>query len=220
MKRVLLAGASGMVGNLILQNCIASNEVKEIVSLVRRPSNVNHQKLNEILTEDFSNYEAQEEAFKDIYAAFFSIGVYTGEVPKDQFKIITVDYAVAFAEALKNNSPNANLCLLSGAGADRTEKSRASFAKFKGIAENRISAMGLNFYTFRPGYIYPVEPRKEPNVMYRISRALYPIIKLFGKNASIKSTELADAMFSVGMNGAPQEIIENKDILKLLNNNP
>jgi len=215
MKRVLLAGASGMIGELVLQQCLASPEVKEIVSLVRRSSNYAHEKLQEVVIKDFTEYSAHQECFQNIDAAFFCIGVYTGQVPKPAFKQITVDFAVSFAQNLKNQSPKARICLLSGAGADRTEKSRTAFAKFKGMAENRISALEMEFYTFRPAYIYPVTPRKEPNAMYTLSRMLYPLIKLMGKNASIPSTALAYAMFKVGMQGAEKEILENHEILTL-----
>lgn len=217
MKKVLITGASGMVGNLILQECLHSDEVGEVISLVRKHSGQSHPKLREIPVSDFNDYNEHQEFFQQIDAAFFCIGVYTGQVSKEDFKIITVDFAVAFASALKKGSPNANLCLLSGAGADRTEKSKTAFARFKGMTENRISALNLNFYSFRPAYIFPVSPRKEPNVMYSVSRALYPVIKLFGKNASIKSTELATAMFKVGMQGGNNEILENKDILNIAN---
>jgi uncharacterized protein YbjT (DUF2867 family) len=219
MKKVLIAGASGMIGELILKECLSSDKVEKVISLVRRNSNHSHPKLQEIIIEDFSNYGAHEVLFQNIDAAFFCIGVYTGQVSKQEFKKITVDYAISFAQVLKNNSPNAKICLLSGAGADRTEKSRTAFARFKGIAESKISEFGMEFYTFRPAYIYPVTPRKEPNFMYTISRALYPLIKLFGKNASIPSTQLAKAMFEVGMHGSEKEILENRDILEVLDNN-
>ncbi len=212
MKNVIIAGATGMVGSLILEKCLASDEVAQVVSMVRKKSSVDHPKLKNVIVTNFTDYSDHADMFKNIDAAYFCIGVYTGQVPDEAFREITVDYAVAFAEALKTNSPNANLCLLSGSGADRTEKSRTAFARYKGIAENKISAMDLPFYTFRPGYIYPVTPRKEPNFMYSLSRTLYPLIKLMGKNASIKSTELATAMFNVGMNGGEQEIFENRDI--------
>ncbi len=205
-----------MVGNLILKECLSSDKIDKVISIVRHKSDNNHQKLQEEIITDFSDYSAHHTLFQNIDAAFFCIGVYTGQVPDKEFKTITVDYAISFANALKDNSPGANLCLLSGAGADRKEKSKTAFARYKGIAENSISKLDLSFYAFRPGYIYPVTPRKEPNMMYRISRALYPVIKLLGSNASIKSTELARAMFTVGMNGAKKEILENKDILKTL----
>jgi len=82
------------------------------------------------------------------------------------------------------------------------------------MAENSIAKLPLNFYTFRPGYIYPSEKRSEPNIVYRIMRFCYPLLKLFGNNMSVTSTELASAMYNVGMRGADKEILENKDILK------
>ncbi|MEO0405579.1 MAG: NAD(P)H-binding protein [Bacteroidota bacterium] len=216
MKKVLIAGASGMVGTIILNESLKSDKVRKVVSLVRRPSGLNDSKLLEVLVEGFTDFSQHQDAFENVDAAHFCIGVYTGAVPDDQFKKITVDYAVKFAEALKNNSPNANICLLSGTGADRQEKSRTAFAKYKGMAENAISAMDMNFHAFRPAYIYPVEKRKEPNAMYSITRALYPLIKLFGKNSSIKSTELGQAMFKAGIEGASEEVMENKEILQFL----
>lgn len=214
--RVLLTGGSGMIGDLIVKHCLNSIEITEIKSLVRKPSGTRHSKLKEFVIENFEDYSKHVDLFKDVDIAFFCLGVYTGQVPDDLFKVITVNYAVQFAKALKQVSPNATMCLLSGSGADRTEKSRTSFAKYKGMAENQISALNMKFYTFRPAYIYPVVPRQEPNTGYRISRLLYPIIKIFGKSLSIKSTELALAIFNVGFNGAENEILENREIFNYL----
>lgn len=214
MKNVIIAGASGMIGSLILEQCLSSPNVSQVTSLVRRKTNNKHSKFKEVLINNFSDYSEQTDLFKNIDAAFFCIGVYTGQVSDDKFREITIDYAIAFAEALEVNSPKARLCFLSGAGADRSEKSRAAFARYKGMAENQISELGLSFHAFRPGYIYPVTARKEPNIMYRIMRLFYPLISLGGSNSSIKSTELAIAMFHVGLHGAKQEILENKAILE------
>ena len=214
-KKVIITGSTGVVGSLVLQHCLSSSEITQVISLVRRKTGDNHPKLKEVVISNFADYSAHADLFQKTDIAFFCVGVYTGQVSDEKFKEITVDYAVAFAEALKANSANATLCLLSGAGADRTEKSRVSFAKYKGMAENKISDLKLGgFYTFRPGYIYPVKSRKEPNLMYRISRTLYPLIKLMGNNSSIKSTELATGMFHVGLHGAKHEILENRDILE------
>ena len=204
-----------MIGSLLLECCLTSKEISQVTSLVRKNTNTNHPKLEEVVIPNFKDYSEKGDVFQDVDIAFFCIGVYTGQVPDNEFKEITVDYAVSFADAVKKANPGATLCLLSGAGADRTEKSRTSFARYKGMAENQISQLGLDFYTFRPGYIYPVTPRKEPNVMYRISRALYPLIRMMGPSSSIKSTELASAMFNVGLHGADSEILENKTILQL-----
>ncbi len=214
---VIIAGRSGMIGKLILNDCIGSEKIESITSLVRRPSkSTESAKIKEVLIQDFGNYAGQEGLFQNMDVGFFCIGAYTGQVTNEQFQKITVDYAVAFAEALKEGSPKSTLCMLSGAGADRTEKSKTAFARLKGMAENRISKLGLNFYAFRPGYIYPVTPRTEPNLMYSVSRLLYPLIKLMGSNMSIKSTELAKAMLKVGISGAEKEVLENRDIISQL----
>lgn len=211
--KVIIAGSSGMVGGLILEQCLQSDKITQVISLVRKQSSVpQNKKLQEVVIQDFENYSSQTSLFQDVTAAYFCIGVYTGKESDEQFQKITVNYAVAFAKALKENSPNATLCLLSGAGADRTEKSNAAFARYKGMAENQISELGLKFHAFRPGYIYPVTPRNEPNLMYKISRAIYPILKLFGNGISITSVELANAMFYTGLYGASKEILENRDI--------
>jgi len=212
--KVIIAGSSGMIGNLVLTHCLNSDQVTQVISLVRQPTNLKNPKLNEVVIPDFEDYSLQENLFKEVNTAFFCIGAYTGQVPDDLFKKITVNYAVEFAKAVAKNSPGATLCLLSGAGADRTEKSKTAFARYKGMAENQISKLDLQFYSLRPAYIYPVESRKEPNLAYRIFRALYPVIKLFGNQYTIKSTELAQAIFQVGLHRANQPILENKDILE------
>ena len=217
--KVIITGGSGMVGNLVLTNCLNSDKITEVRSLVRKPTGQKHKKLTEIVITNFEDYSAQENLFKDISAAFFCLGVYTGQVPDDLFKKITVNYAVEFAKTLEKNSPRATLCLLSGAGADKTEKSRTSFALYKGMAENQIAKLNLKFYSFRPAYIYPVDQRKEPNVGYKIIKVLYPIFKLLGDKYSIKSTELANAIFNIGLNGANKQILENQDILIFKNSN-
>ncbi len=211
---VLIVGSTGMIGKLIVQHCINSIEFTDIRCLVRNPSGTTHAKLTEIVIDNFEDYTNHVDLFKDIDVAFFCLGVYTGQVSDEKFKLITVNYAVEFAAVLKQQSPKATLCLLSGMGADRTEKSSTAFAKYKGMAENQISALHLKFYAFRPGYIYPVEKRKEPNLGYQFFRFTYPITKYLGKGASIKSTELAAAMFHVGLKGATTEIIENRAIFQ------
>ncbi|KAA5539673.1 Rossmann-fold NAD(P)-binding domain-containing protein [Adhaeribacter rhizoryzae] len=215
--KVIIAGSTGMVGKLVLNNCLKSDKITEVRSLVRKPTGLKHPKLTEIVIQNFEDYSEHSSLFRDIKVSFFCIGVYTGEVPDELFKKITVNYAVEFANALKRESPEATICLLSGAGADSTEKSKTPFARYKGIAENQISNLNMKFYAFRPAYIYPIEPRQEPNVGYRILRIFYPLLKAFGKKYSITSAELAKAMFNIGLNGAGKQILENQDILEYIN---
>lgn len=216
-KKVLIAGASGMVGSLLLQHCIEDASIGTIISLVRKSSSAIHPKVKEILINDFSDYSNCENDFKGVDFLFFCIGVYTGAVGRPQFRKITVDYPVTLGKAVLSQSPQAHFCLLSGSGADRTEKSKMMFAKDKGAAENQLNALGFaQFYTFRPGYIYPVTPREEPNFTYRLARWLYPIMKAMGPSASITSEELAKAIFFIGQSKQDQEIFENKDMIEWL----
>ena len=214
---IIIAGSTGMIGNLVLNQCLNADKISKVISLVRKPTGLKHEKLIEVVIQNFEDYDEHANLFKDIQCAYFCVGAYTGQFPDEMFKKITINYAVAFAAALKRESNDATICLLSGMGADRTGKSNTSFAKYKGMAENEISALNLKFYTFRPAYIYPVTARKEPNIGYKISRFIYPLLKIFGKSLSVKSTELANAIFNVGINGADKEILENKDIFKYIN---
>jgi uncharacterized protein YbjT (DUF2867 family) len=128
-----------------------------------------------------------------------------------------VDFVQSFANALIAHSPKATFCLLSGAGADQKEKSRMAFARYKGMAENYLLNAGFPAVNlFRPGYIYPVTPRKEPNMMYRITRALYPLLKLFGKGSSITSVQLGTAMAMAAIHGTDKTVLENIDIHNIL----
>ncbi len=215
-KRVIIAGASGMIGSMLLDLCLKDDQIGEVISLVRKPSGVSHAKLKELTVTDFLNYDVFYNEFKGVDIVFYCVGVYTGAVPKDVFRKITVDYPVALGKAIHASSPGARFCLLSGQGADRSEKSRIMFARDKGAAENQLSKTGFaSFHAFRPGYIYPVTKRKEPNFTYRLMRVLYPGVRLMGKKFSVKSTALAKAMFLTGMNGSELEIFENRDIVQL-----
>lgn len=214
---VLMTGATGMIGGLVLKHCLEDDRVAGVTSLMRRPSGIRHQKLTEIVVDDFLEVEALIAPLKPVDAVYYCQGVYTGKVDRDLFYRITVDYPEALARAVQQTGANPRFCLLSGAGADRSETSRTAFAKDKGIIENRLSQMGFrSFHAFRPGYIYPVTPRQEPNFVYRLSRWLYPLIRRMGDGASIRSTELAEAIFRVGIEGHDQEILENSDIIRVV----
>ena len=216
-KHILIAGASGMVGSHLLDICIQSEEIEKVFILSRNPSAHLHQKVKEIIVNDFLNYDKIIPMIQDIDVVFFCVGVYTGAVDRDTFRTITIDYPVELAKAVYTHSPASKFILLSGAGADRTEKSKVMFAKDKGIAENKLfDIYGNHFHSARPGYIYPTIKRNEPNLSYAFFRILYPIIKLLGKKYSITSLELAKAMFAIGMNKQEQTVFENDELRKML----
>lgn len=213
-KNVIITGATGMVGSIVLRECLASDQIETITSITRKSSGIKHEKLTEVIHDDFLHYDTIAEHFRNKDTAYFCLGVYTGQVPDDKFKEITVEYTKVFADALERyNENDVSFCFLSGAGADRTEKSRTSFARYKGMAENYLlSKKFKQLYLFRPMYIYPVKKRVEPNIGYRISRFIYPLMKTFFPNSVITSEWLGKAIFTVGVNGAEKETLENKDI--------
>ena len=215
-KRVIITGATGMVGGCALRICLENPDVSMVTVMGRSRTGINHTRLREFVVEDFTDFSALEESLENQDVALFCLGAYTGAVPDDLFREITVDYTIAFAKALHKASPQAAFCFLSGQGADQTEQSRMSFARYKGAAEKALLEMGFTrVHIFRPGYIYPVTPRKEPNLMYTISRFLYPMLGRVNPNIGIPSENLAAAMVHAGLYGTNENdnpILENKDI--------
>ena len=218
-QRIVLIGATGMVGGEALDMCLERPDVATVTVIGRRSCGRASDKLREHLHEDFMSYESLHDALSDQDGARFCLGAYTGAVADDLFRKITVDFALAFGAALRERSPAASFCLLSGQGADRSERARAAFARYKGAAENGLIALKFpRLYLFRPGYIYPVQPRREPNAMYRVARALYPVLRRLAPNASVTSRDLAGAMLHAALYGVDDQAcvtLENADIRAL-----
>lgn len=212
-KSVLIFGATGMIGDLILNDCLQNNHIHKVVTITRKDLGVKNEKLRSIIHQNFLDFTGIENEFSGIDICYFCLGVYTGAVSNNKFFEITVDYTKSIADALKAKSPNIRFCFLSGMGADLTEKSSLPFAKAKGMAENYLLQIGLgNLFIFRPGYIYPITKRKEPNTFYSIIRWLYPLLNLIYPNIGLSSEQLAKAMFKAGFEDTPTTILENKDI--------
>ena len=149
--------------------------VGSVTSIGRRKLGISHPKLKEVMHQDFADCSALAEALSGQDAAIFCLGTYTGSVSDAELRTITVDYTIEFARVLRGSSPDAAFSFLSGNGADPTGRSRIPFARYKGEAEKALLAAGFpRVYIFRPAYIYPVEPRKEPNFSYRLLRGDLP----------------------------------------------
>jgi uncharacterized protein YbjT (DUF2867 family) len=219
MKRVVIVGASGMVGGYALRCLLEDLAVGGVTSIGRRNLGVSHPKLTEILHSDFADCSPLADALTAHDAAVYCLCAYTGAVPGDELRRITVDFTVEFARVLRTSSPNATFAFLSGSGADPTGRSRTAFARYKGEAEKILSAAGFpHLYLFRPAYIYPVQPRKEPNLSYRVLRAIYPAFRVLLPNQVIRADDLARAMTDAAVR-EPGEgralVLENRDIRHL-----
>jgi uncharacterized protein YbjT (DUF2867 family) len=216
--RLVIVGASGMVGGYTLRYALDNPAVGSVTAIGRRKLGIAHPQLKEVLHQDFADCSALAEALSGQDAAVFCLGTYTGAVSDSDLRKITAGYTVEFARVLRDSSPDAAFSFLSGKGADPTGKSRMAFARYKGEAEKALLAAGFpRVYIFRPAYIYPVEPRKEPNFSYRLLRSVYPVFRVLFPNQVIRADDLAHAMVNVvlGSDTRPSVIFENKDIRAL-----
>src|SRR5579862_9127627 len=195
MKRLVIIGATGMVGGHALRYALDNPAVETVTAIGRKPTGLTHRKLTEVRHQDFSDCSALGDVLSDQDGAIFCLGVYTGAVPDADLRRITVDYTIEFARVLSSRSPAAAFSFLSGSGADQSGRSRMAFARYKGEAEKALIAAHFpHLYLFRPAYIYPVEPRTEPNLSYRLLRAVYPVFRTLFPNLQVRSDDLARAM--------------------------
>ncbi len=213
---LVLVGATGMVGGYALRYALEHPAVETVTAIGRRTLGISHAKLNEILHPNFGDCSALAESLSHQDAAIFCLGAYTGTVSDAKLRTITVGYTVEFARVLHTSSPGAEFVFLSGRGADPTGKSRIAFARYKGEAESALLTAGFQaVYIFRPAYIYPVKPRKEPNLGYRLLRAIYPVFRMSFPSQVIRADDLARVMVDVAVRRTKERrasVFENNDI--------
>jgi len=214
--RLVVLGATGMVGNYALRYVFDHPAIERVTAIGRRKLGSEHPKLHEVLHQDFSDCSALAQAVTGQDTCVFCLGAYTGTVQDTELRTITVDYTIEFARVLRASSPDATFAFLSGAGADQTGRSRMAFARYKGEAEKALLAAGFpSVYIFRPAYIYPVEHRKEPNFSYRLLRVIYPVFRALFPNQVIRADALARAMVDVTIRKRGERgnlVFENRDI--------
>jgi uncharacterized protein YbjT (DUF2867 family) len=219
-KRLVVVGATGMVGGYALRYALDHPDVGRVTAIGRRKLGISHPKLDEVLHGDFADCSPLVETLSGQHAVIFCLGTYTGSVSDADLRTITVDYTVEFTRVLRGGSPDAAFSFLSGNGADPTGRSRMAFARYKGEAEKALLAAGFpHVYIFRPAYIYPVQPRKEPTFSYRLLRAIYPAFRLLFPNQVIPADDLAHAMVDVAVSETPEIgglVFENRDIRALV----
>jgi uncharacterized protein YbjT (DUF2867 family) len=205
-----------MVGGYALRHALDDPTVGAVTTIGRRKLGISHAKLKEVLHPDFADCSALAVPLTAQDAAVFCLGTYTGVVTEAELRTITVDYTIEFARVLRSSSPDAAFSFLSGSGADPTGQSRMPYARYKGEAEKALLAAGFpHVYIFRPAYIYPVEPRKEPSFSYRLLRGIYPAFRALFPNQVIRADDLARVMVDAAVQGTSQRqgpVFENRDI--------
>jgi uncharacterized protein YbjT (DUF2867 family) len=220
--KVLVVGASGMVGQGVLRECLLDPEVERVLVVGRRSLGRSPDpKLVERVVPDLTNLSAIEADLAGLDACFFCLGVTSAGLTEDAYRKVTYDITVAFADALAKASPGLTFVFVSGRGTDGTERGRIMWARVKGAAENYVRKAGFKAtYMFRPGVIQPmhgiVSRTRAYRILYVVLRPFVALIKLFTP-ASITTTErVGRAMLIAAKRGAPKTILENPDINALV----
>ena len=215
--RVILFGATGMVGAGALIECLADARVESVISISRRACGTTHTKLREILHGDFFEYESIQSIFRHADACFFCLGVSAAGLDEAEYHRKTFDLTLAAARAMATVCPTMTFCYVSGAGTDSTERGRFMWARVKGKTENALLALPFRAsYMFRPGFIQPVKGVRSSTAWYQavytITAPLVPLLRpLFGR--LMTSTDVVGrALINVAANGYPQPILESSDI--------
>jgi uncharacterized protein YbjT (DUF2867 family) len=216
---VILFGATGMVGQGVLRECLLDPGVHQILSIVRTPSGQQHPKLRELVHTNFFDYSAIEPQLTGYDACLFSLGVSSAGMDEAKFTRLTYDLTLAAAATLARLNPNMAFLYISGAGTDSTERGRIMWARVKGKTENALLQLPFRAaYMFRPGFIQPLHGIRSKTKLYQaLYTALTPLLPLL-KSAfprSITTTEeLGRAMLNVARNGYPKPILETADIIR------
>jgi uncharacterized protein YbjT (DUF2867 family) len=216
--KVIVTGATGMVGKGVLLECLEDSAVTEVVSISRRTLGLEHAKLKEILHSDFSNFEAIKDQLSEFDAAFLCMGVSAAGMDEAEYSKLTYDFTMSLANTLYEMSPNLTLTYTSGQGTDSTEKGKTMWARVKGKLENDLLALGFKgAYMFRPGVIIPLRGIRSGTKLYQFFYDyllwLIKLMKLVFPNSIVNTTQLGISMIQVAKEGYAQNILDPIDIL-------
>jgi uncharacterized protein YbjT (DUF2867 family) len=216
--KIILYGATGMVGQGVLRECLLDPRVDAVLSVARRPTGQQHPKLKELVRADLMDYSGAEDQLAGYDACFFTLGVSSAGMNEADYTRVTYDLTMAAAKALAKASPNLTFVFVSGAGTDSTEKGRSMWARVKGKTENALLAMPFKAaFMFRPGLIQPLHGITSRTRGYRIFYAvagwwLIPLVRALAPNAITTTEVMGRAMIGVAKNGAPKKILDPADI--------
>jgi uncharacterized protein YbjT (DUF2867 family) len=209
--KVIITGATGMVGEGVLLECLENPAVERVVSVSRRPSGHTHPKLTECLVPDFRDLGGVEPQLTGHDACFYCAGVSSIGMTEAEYTAITYDTALAFAQTVARLNPGMVLVHVSGAHTDGTEQGRVMWARVKGKAENALARLPFKaVYNFRPSLMKPAPGQKNIKRSYRVALVLYPLMNLFFPGIPLRKVGLA--MINCVRFGAAKGVLEAKDI--------
>jgi uncharacterized protein YbjT (DUF2867 family) len=215
---VLLFGATGMIGQGVLRECLRDPGVKRVVAVGRAATGQTHEKLRDLVVPLLTNLSGVQRELTGFDACFFSLGVTAVGLTEAQYSAITYDLTLSVAKTLARLNPNMTFIYVSGQSTDSTEKGSTMWARVKGRTENALLSLPIKSYMFRPGMIIPLHGIKSKtgwyNLFYTIATPLYPLLKR--ASGSVTDTEkLGRAMISVARNGHSSKILETPEINRI-----
>jgi len=213
--RAIITGATGMVGEGVLHECLLHPDVEQVLVINRKPGGVSHPKLKEIILKDFFDLSPIESQLSDYNACFFCLGVSSVGMSDDEYRHLTYDLTMNFAKLLAKLNPDLTFEYVSGAGTDSSEKGRLAWARVKGATENALMQLFRNAYMFRPGFMKPTPGLKNVKTYYRYIAWLYPIGRALYPAGFSTLQELALAMIKSASIGYEKKVLEVKDIVAL-----
>ena len=214
--KAIITGATGMVGEGVLHECLNSPDVEQVLIINRKPSGINHPKLKEIIHGNFFDFSAIESKLTGYNACYFCLGVSSVGMKEPQYTQMTYELTLKVATTLSRLNSGMTFCYVSGAATDSTEQGKSMWARVKGKTENDLLKLPFKkAYMFRPGYMHPTPGLKNTLKYYKYLSWLYPILKPFMSKYMSTLAELGQAMINVTLKGYDKNILEVVDIVKV-----
>jgi uncharacterized protein YbjT (DUF2867 family) len=214
--RVLIFGATGMLGQGVLRECLRDATVETVINVGRSRTGVQDARLREIEHTDLLKYSAIESGLTGVEACFFCLGVSSAGMKEADYERLTYGFALAAAETLSRLNPGMSFIYVSGQGTDSTEKGRIMWARVKGKTENALMRLPLSAYMFRPGIIEPMDGIRSRTASYRILYTLFkpllPVLRWGLPNQVLSTRDIGKAILAVARKGYPKRILESADI--------
>jgi uncharacterized protein YbjT (DUF2867 family) len=218
--RVILFGATGMVGQGVLRECLLDPGVERVLAVGRAATPQREEKLHDLVVANFLDFSAVERELSGYDACFFCLGITSAGMTEADYRRVTFDFALAAAQTLVRINPEMTFVFVSGAGADSTGRGRVMWARVKGQTENALLALPFKgVYVFRPAAIQPLHGIRSKtawiNAAYAVLGPLYPVFKRLVPDYVTTTEQVGRAMLAVARRGAPKRVLENADINRL-----
>lgn len=214
--KVIITGATGMVGEGVLLECLEHPQISEVLSVSRRSNKMSHPKLKEYLVPDFLKLSEDDEHLKGYDACFFCAGVSSIGMNEADYTRMTYDTTIQFAKAVLQQNPQSTFIYVSGKSTDGSEKGRIMWARVKGKTENDLAKMPFKKeYNFRPGFMQLTPGQKNALPMYKYVGWTFPFFKLVFPNSTSTLKQVGKAMINCLLIGSDKQVLEVPDINKL-----